>query len=433
MAVNDLIGESDLKSHPLEDLTESLEDAMGVSDDSANEHHEPLSISIRAILLAHTEIISPLTMDRNAAMLESGPSARLIDLSLQSLHASGITKIYVPTQYISHSLHAHIQRTYPSFGFGDQESFVEPWAAHQTKNCKEWFKSDFNVIVKLLDQIPEHEASRGLGEPSDYLILPGNVVHDVNLRDLISYHRKKGAEVTVCAARQASVISSKTAEAFTVNKNHEVLPTVQNMHPYNDQEFMKNMNIYVAKRDSLFRIVSETVDYHSSLLSASLEKGMNVSAYEYSGSSWHCIDSVENYFNFSMAMIDGKINLSKGFAAMLKKPARFHGRNVIEKSNVGNGACIANSHIQESSISENVQIYNNCTIYNSILLSSSQVLENAVLERCIVQENAVIGKGCIIRNTMGVLDADFTEKGYVIQNGYVIILKNAVIGEKTVI
>jgi glucose-1-phosphate adenylyltransferase len=433
MTVNNLIGESDIKSHPLEDLTDSLEGPMDISGDSANDHHEPLSTSIRAILLAHTEIISPITMDRSAAMLESGRSSRLIDLSIQSLHASGITKIYVPTQYASHSLHAHIQRTYPSFGLGDKESFVQPWAAHQTKNCKDWFKSDFNAIVKLLDQIPEDEASRGLSEPSDYLILPGHVVHDINLCDLISYHRNIGAEITVCAINHAPGNSSKTDEVFIMNNNREVLSIVGNMHPNNDEELMENMNIYVAKKQSLLSIVSDTWDHQSSLLSASLEKGMNVSAYEYSGSHWLCIDSVESYFKLNMETIDGKFKLPTALASPLKRPPTFHGRNVIEKSTVGDGAFIANSHIQESNISEYVQIYNNCTISNSVLLSSSQVLENAILERCIVQENAVIGKGCIIRNTMGIFDANFTEEGYVIQSGIVIILKNAIIGEKTVI
>ena len=58
---------------------------------------------------------------------------------------------------------------------------------------------------------------------------------------------------------------------------------------------------------------------------------------------------------------------------------------------------------------------------------------NSVLKRCVVDENAYIGDGCIVRNDAGVAEADRSSEGYMIQDGLIVVLKNAVIPDGTVI
>lgn len=59
--------------------------------------------------------------------------------------------------------------------------------------------------------------------------------------------------------------------------------------------------------------------------------------------------------------------------------------------------------------------------------------ENTVIRRSIVDDNASIGSNCQIINKDNVDEADHSEKGYVIQNGIVVILKGANIPDGTTI
>ena len=56
-----------------------------------------------------------------------------------------------------------------------------------------------------------------------------------------------------------------------------------------------------------------------------------------------------------------------------------------------------------------------------------------MIKRSIVDDNASIGSNCKIINKDNIDEADHTEKGYVIQNGIVVILKGAQIPDGTTI
>ncbi len=59
--------------------------------------------------------------------------------------------------------------------------------------------------------------------------------------------------------------------------------------------------------------------------------------------------------------------------------------------------------------------------------------ENCVIREAIIDDNVSIGAGTRITNEAGVTEADRTDEGYVIQDGIVAILRNAVITPGTVI
>ena len=59
--------------------------------------------------------------------------------------------------------------------------------------------------------------------------------------------------------------------------------------------------------------------------------------------------------------------------------------------------------------------------------------ENCVIKGAIVDDNVSIGNDVRITNEAFVSEADRTEEGYVIQDGIVAILRNAVIPPGTVI
>jgi len=61
------------------------------------------------------ERLYPLTKDRAKPAVPFGGMYRIIDFTLSNCVNSGLTKIYVLSQYKSHSLDRHIQRGWLSF------------------------------------------------------------------------------------------------------------------------------------------------------------------------------------------------------------------------------------------------------------------------------------------------------------------------------
>ncbi len=77
-----------------------------------------------------------------------GGAYRLIDVPMSNCINSGISKIYVLTQFNSTSLNRHLARTY-NLGSGVRfggDGFVEVLAATQTPTDKEWFQGTADAV-----------------------------------------------------------------------------------------------------------------------------------------------------------------------------------------------------------------------------------------------------------------------------------------------
>ena len=90
----------------------------------------------------------PLTKARAKPAVPIGGAYRLIDVPMSNCINSGISKIYVLTQFNSTSLNRHLARTY-NFGSGVRfggDGFVEVLAATQTPTDKEWFQGTADAV-----------------------------------------------------------------------------------------------------------------------------------------------------------------------------------------------------------------------------------------------------------------------------------------------
>jgi glucose-1-phosphate adenylyltransferase len=70
---------------------------------------------------------------------------RLIDVPMSNCFNSGITKIYVLTQFNSVSLNRHLARAYRQSSVGG-DGFVEVLAATQTPTDKSWFQGTADAV-----------------------------------------------------------------------------------------------------------------------------------------------------------------------------------------------------------------------------------------------------------------------------------------------
>mgnify|MGYP001003755137 FL=1 len=80
----------------------------------------------------------PLTGERSKPAVPLGGKYRLIDIPVSNCINSGLSQIFVLTQYNSASLNRHVSTTYRFSSFST--GFVEVLAAELTRDNPEWFQ-----------------------------------------------------------------------------------------------------------------------------------------------------------------------------------------------------------------------------------------------------------------------------------------------------
>ena len=106
----------------------------------------------------------PLTKQRAKPAVPIGGAYRLIDVPMSNCLNSGISKMYILTQFNSVSLNRHLARTY-NFGNGIMyggNGFVEVLAATQTPGLggKEWFQGTADAVRQVRGAVSRISARR---------------------------------------------------------------------------------------------------------------------------------------------------------------------------------------------------------------------------------------------------------------------------------
>ena len=130
----------------------------------------------------------PLTHDRAKPSVGFAGKYRLIDIPISNCINSGIKRISVLTQFLSASLHRHIMQTYQFDTFTD--GFVDLLAAEQTLKGGDWFQGTADAVRATLKHTTYYQYKQ-------MLILSGDHLYRMNYNELINFHRKNKADITI--------------------------------------------------------------------------------------------------------------------------------------------------------------------------------------------------------------------------------------------
>src|SRR5947208_12998085 len=95
----------------------------------------------------------PLTQLRSKPAVPIAGKYRLIDIPISNCINSGLTRVYVLTQYLSVSLHRHIANTYEFDPFS--QGFVEVLAAQQTNESADWYRGTADAVRQNVRYVQE--------------------------------------------------------------------------------------------------------------------------------------------------------------------------------------------------------------------------------------------------------------------------------------
>lgn len=411
----------------------------------------------------------PLTKLRAKPAVPLAGKYRLIDIPVSNCINSEIFKIYVLTQFNSASLNRHIARTYNFSGF--TEGFVEVLAAQQTAENPNWFQGTADAVRQYLWLFDEWDVD-------EYVILSGDHLYRMDYRNFIQRHRETKADITLSVLpidyqrasdfglmkidQTGQVVSFSEKPKGAALDEMKVDTTILGLNPSEAQEnpFIASMGIYVFNKkvmNDLLRGAPDQTDFGKEILPAALGR-YNVQAYLYNG-YWEDIGTIEAFYNANLALTKQPQPAFSFYqeAAPIYTRARYLPPSKmldchITDSMIGEGCVLKNCRIEHSVVGVRTRVESGCIIDNALLMGSDLhessaerqkmmavgdipigIGANTTIRRAIIDKNARIGSNVQIINKDNVQDADRESEGFYIRSGIVVVLKNAVIADGTVI
>jgi glucose-1-phosphate adenylyltransferase len=289
----------------------------------------------------------------------------------------------------------------------------------------------------------------------------------MDYRRFIEKHRENKADVTVAVQPVTREVAPQLG-LLKVNQEGRVVEfaekpktekALDKMISSDDPEkpFLASMGIYVFNLEALQELLhtSKKDDFGKHILPAAL-KSHQLYAYAFGG-YWADIGTVRAYYeaNLSLALPDPPFNLYSSEKPTYTRPRYLPGTRVddchLECVLLADGCRLQDAIISDSVIGLRSIVGPGVRISRSVIMGADfyeddarraanrergrpdvGIGSNSTIEGAIIDKNARIGKKVVIRPHPEVTDV-VDEENYVIRDGLVIVPKNAVIPDGTVI
>jgi glucose-1-phosphate adenylyltransferase len=406
----------------------------------------------------------PLTKDRAKPAVPLAGKYRLVDIPISNCINSGFRRIYILTQFNSTSLHGHISRTYKFDQFSS--GFVEILAAQQTFTNNSWYEGTADAVRKNLGHFLNHDF--------DYLIiLSGDQLYRMDFRDVITQHALTGAEITV-ATMPVGRTEAKSLGLLQINDENRVLRFVEkpkedavldslrvpaDMQAQLDikggESFLASMGIYVFNRKVVCELLDNPLsDFGKHIIPHAINTH-RVFSYVFQG-YWEDIGTIRSFFEANLDLVSElpRFNFFDMSAPIFSRPRYLPGSKIngaqIDHAVISDGCIINHARITQSIVGLRT-IVGSGTELNRVIILGSDYYEsqesvdhhetegrprigigaNCRIENAIIDKNARIGNNVTISAAGKEQDVDHDL--YYVRDGVIIIPKNAIIPNGTVI
>ena len=411
----------------------------------------------------------PLTKLRAKPAVPLAGKYRLIDIPVSNCINSDIYKIYVLTQFNSASLNRHLSRTYTFSGF--HEGFVEVLAAQQTPESSSWFQGTADAVRQYMRLFQESDVD-------EFLILSGDHLYRMDYSEFVLRHRETGADITLSVLpideKRASdfglikIDGNGRVTTFSEKPKGDALKqmavdtTVLGLSPEAAKQspYIASMGIYVFKRQVLLDLLknyASYTDFGKEIIPAA-SKDYNTQAYLFNG-YWEDIGTIEAFYEANLALTQQPQPPFSFYEE--NAPIYTRGRYLpptkllncrITDSMIGDGCILKNCQIHHSVLGIRTRIESGCNIQDTLILGADYyqptekrqadldageiplgIGANTIVRRAIIDKNARIGRDVQLINKDQVEEAQREEQGFHIRSGIIVVIKNAVIPDGTVI
>ncbi|MGN1394692.1 MAG: glucose-1-phosphate adenylyltransferase [Succinivibrionaceae bacterium] len=401
---------------------------------------------ILAMILAGGEgtRLKPLTISRSKPSVPFGGSYRLIDFVLNNFINSDILRIFVLTQFRSQSLYMHLKKGWTVSGIPG--CFIDPIPA-QMRMGKRWYVGTADAIYQNLGFLEE-------SNPDQICIFGSDHVYKMDIRQMLEFHKKNNACLTVSAIR-VPISKASAFGVIEIDENHRMIgfeekPENPKSIPGSPNYALVSMGNYIFEKNTLYSVLEQ--DSKNKLSSHDFGKDIipflypNNPVYVYDfytnkipGETihgyWRDVGDIDTYWAANMDLLElpPKFSLSNQSWPLHTNypplpPAQFIDtklfKNTISQSTISAGSLLCGAAVYKSILGFSCKISQGAMITNSILLGDVKIGQNCRITNTIIDKHVEIADGVIIGEN---LEQD-RKKYSVSKGGIVVIPKGAKIG-----
>jgi glucose-1-phosphate adenylyltransferase len=344
---------------------------------------------------------------------------RVIDFSLSNCLHSQVQSLTVLVDY---------QRNYMA-------SYLKDWAVANAGSAR---------ITVLPPQSGSYAGTAGAVYGNlDYLknqtgdkviILAGDHIYRMDYRQMLTFHDKVKADVTVGVVRVPAEEAHRFGTVVIDDKNRIQEFVEKSLHPLST---LASMGIYIFNKDILAKRLTEDAwledslhDFGYSVLPGMVKRD-RVFAYKFNG-YWQDIGTVEAYYQANMELLGERprFSLDSNWPVLSDYdalPVPEEGQDGRIVNSLISPCCVIKGCVENSILSPGVYIEDQAVIKNSIVMANTRVGYRSIVESCILDEDIQVGPFCHIGlgNCLFPGDWDITVLGK-----DVIVPSNTIIGRK---
>src|SRR6266508_1564289 len=231
-----------------------------------------------------------------------------------------------------------------------------------------------------------------------FLVLSGDALTDVDLDEVVSFHRRSGAMVTVALKRMENPLEFGiviTREDGRIDRFLE--------KPHWGQVFSDTINtgIYVVEPEVFDHIPDGASDFAGDIFPKLLARGAPLYGFVVDG-YWEDVGNLEAYQQAHRDLLDGRVNVDvRGFQV---RPGLWLG----EGAEVDPDATLDGPVL----IGDFAKVEGGASLREYTVIGSGVVVKSgAVLHRAIVHDNAYIGQGAILQPNVKIYPFKTVEPG----------------------
>ena len=315
---------------------------------------------LKALILAggFATRLRPLSCTR-PKMLFPVANKPLIDWTLESLSRCGVETVVMAVNYMAEAIARYLGPT----------------------------KYDLGIIYsreeRPLDTAgPIKRAEEHLRD-GPFLVLNGDVISDVDYRELLNYHRRKGGLATITLIE---VPDPSRYGAVELDGEGRILRFVEKPEPGRAPSNYINAGIYIFEPDVLDYIpAGRPVSTEREIFPKLAEEGV---LYGYRASAlWVDIGVPEDYLRANSLLLGRIGGVEMGEDVEVDETAKL-----LPPTSIGRGVQIGGDSVigPNTSIAEDVIIGRGCRIENSIIFPGAIIGDHSSIKSAIIGENATL-------------------------------------------
>ncbi len=348
--------------------------------------------------------LNVLTYYRPKSAVPFGGFARIIDFPLSNLMNSGLERVAILSQYRNYSLINHIGSgaSWDMIGRNRGVSILPPFKGSERSS---WYRGTADAVAQNLDFIRYHQ-------PEVILILSGDHVYNMDYREIIDYHRKMNADLTLGCLQ----VEMDKAHRFGVAEIDGPADSIggrilrYSEKPLEPEYNWASMTIYCFRPQALYDLLATTVtddlesdiEFGRDIIPLMIRKGMDVYGFRFSD-YWGYTRTVEEYWQTSMDLLGPEPLLRMdewGIRTNLEhrairdyQPLKVGSRAEIKDSLIYNG-CTIDGLVERSILFPGVKVGRGAVVRDSIIFFDNQIGEEVQIGKTISDVNVVYGNGC---------------------------------------